>query len=130
MKLSESGGVWLSAKNCQEGQIVEFLTEGEWRNSQKFTYDDGNPVRQLVFKVKHENEEKQLTIIKPSRLALIEAWGDDTLEWVGKKATIKLALNTQGGKSIILQPIVDKSEKTLQQQMDDIPKEEGQETPF
>ncbi len=105
MKLSEGGGVWLSAKNCTDGSIVEFLNEGTWKDSTRFTYDDGNPVRQLVFKVKHENEEKQLTIIKPSRVALIEAWGDDTLEWVGKKATIKLALNTQGGKSIILQPM-------------------------
>jgi len=121
MKLSESGGVWLSAKNCTEGSVVEFLNEGTWKDSTRFTYDDGNPVRQLVFKVKHENEEKQLTIIKPSRVALVEAWGDDTLEWVGKKATIKLALNTQGGKSIILQPmgqVKSTEEQSLQKQMD------------
>ena len=104
MKLSK-GGNWLSAKNCNEGSIVTFLDEGEWRNSQKFTYDDGTSVRQLVFRVEHEGEEKQLTIIKPSRLALIEAFGDDTIEWVGKQATIELALNTQGGKSIMLKPI-------------------------
>lgn len=121
MKLSESGAKWLSAKNCTEGSIVEFLDEGVWKDSTRFTYDDGNPVRQLVFKVKHENEEKQLTIIKPSRVALVEAWGDDTLEWVGKKATIKLALNTQGGKSIILQPfgeVKTKEVENLQKQMD------------
>ena len=105
MKLSESGGIWLSAKNCTEGSIVEFLDEGCWKDSTRFSYDDGNPVRQLIFKVKHENEEKQLTLIKPSREALISAWGDDTIAWVNKKAKISLALNTQGGKSIILQPI-------------------------
>jgi len=129
MKLNK-GGQWLSAKNCTEGSVVEFLDEGEWRNSQKFTYDDGTSVRQLVFRVKHENEEKQLTIIKPSRLALIEAWGDDTLEWVGKKATIKLALNTQGGKSIILQPIAAVPVSFQAKPEEETPEEEQETLPF
>ncbi len=124
MKLSESGAKWLSAKNCTEGSIVEFLDEGVWKDSTRFTYDDGNPVRQLVFKVKHEDEEKQLTIIKPSRVAMIEAFGDDTLEWVGKKATIKLALNTQSGKSIILQPIGQTKPKEEEKPLEELMGEE------
>lgn len=105
MKLSNDNSPWLSAKNCKSGDIVEFINEGEWKESTKFTYDDGNPVRQLVFKVLHNGEEKQLSIIKPSRIALIEAFGDDTVEWVGREARIDLALNTQGGKSIVLTPL-------------------------
>jgi hypothetical protein len=104
MKLSD-GAVWLSAKNCQSGDVIEIMDEGQWIDSTRFTYDDGNPVRQLVFKVKHNGEEKKLTLIKPSRQAMIEAFGDDTIEWVGKQAIIELALNTQGGKSIMLKPI-------------------------
>jgi hypothetical protein len=108
MKLNDNS-VWLNAKSCKDGDIIVILNEGEWRDSTKFTYDDGNPVKQLVFKVKHEDEEKQLTLIKNSRIAMIAAFGDDTVEWVGKKAAIKLALNTQGGKSIILEPVVTSS---------------------
>ena len=104
MKLNDNTK-WLSAKNCADGDIIEFLDEGEWRDSTKFTYENGDPVRQLVFKVTHNGEEKQITLIKPSRIAMIEAFGDDTLEWVGKKAKISLALNTQGTKSIILTPV-------------------------
>lgn len=110
MKLNNSSP-WLSAKNCKEGETVKFLDEGEWRDSTRFTYDDGNSVRQLIFKVEHNGEEKQLTVIKPSRQVLIEAWGNDTIEWVNKVAEIELALNTQGGKSIILKPL--KEEKNL-----------------
>ncbi len=127
MKLNNNS-VWLSAKNCKDGDVIEILNEGEWKDSTRFTYDDGNPVRQLIFKVKHEDEEKQITLIKPSRVAMVEAFGDDTIAWVGKKATIKLALNTQGGKSVILQPMGGKSEaETLQDQMD---KPKQSETPF
>ena len=103
MKLQDSSP-WLSAKNCMSGEKVTLLDEGQWKESTKFTYDDGNPVRQLVFKVRHNNEEKQLSMIKPSKTALIEAYGDDTIEWVGKECIIQLALNTKGGKSIVLEP--------------------------
>ncbi len=103
MKLQDSSP-WLSAKNCENDDIITLLDEGQWKESTKFTYDDGNPVRQLVFKVEHKGEEKQLSIIKPSKVALIEAYGDDTMEWVGKQCKINLALNTKGGKSIVLEP--------------------------
>lgn len=96
---------WLSAKNCKDGDEIEFLNAGDWVESTRFKYDDGNPVKQLIFKVKHEGEEKQLTLIKGSREAMIEAFGNDTLSWVGQKATIGLALNTKGTKSVLLTPI-------------------------
>ena len=104
MKLNDNS-VWLSAKNCNDGDVIELLDEGEWKDSTTFKYDDGNPVRQLVFKVKHNEEEKSLTLIKPSRTAMITAFGDDTIAWVNKKAKITLVLNTQGSKSIVLEPI-------------------------
>ena len=128
MKLEETGGVWLSAKNCKDGEVVEFLNEGVWKDSTRFTYDDGNPVRQLIFKVNHNNEEKQLTLIKPSRVAMVEAFGDDTIAWVNKKATILLALNTKGGKSIMLEPI-GKTEAPAAEKEIDLEKELGGEEP-
>ena len=123
MKLN-NGSPWLSAKNDPDcdGAIITFKSEGEWRQSTKYTYDDGNPVNQLVFKIEHNGEEKQLTLIKPSKEAMIQAFGDDTIAWVGQKAKVSLALNTQGGKSIMLTPIVDS--KTIQ--VDDT----GEELPF
>ena len=119
MKLQDSSP-WLSAKNCESGDKIELLDEGQWKESTKFTYDDGNPVKQLVFKVSHNGEDKQLSLIKPSREALIEAYGDDTVEWVGKKCTIQLALNTKGGKSIVLEPCSESvtKEPTLEERED------------
>lgn len=113
MKLNESGGAWLSAKKNPEcdGQIITFKNEGEWRQSTRFKYDDGNPINQLVFTVEYSGENYQMTLIKPSRIAMIEAFGDDTVEWVDQKAKISLALNTQGGKSIMLTPIGSKAQE-------------------
>ena len=103
MKLNESNsGKWMSAKNAQDGDMVKFLDEGSWQESTRFKYDDGNPVKQFIIGVEHDGEEKRLTLIKASRVAMIEAYGDDTSDWVGKSAKINLAMNTQGGKSIIL----------------------------
>ena len=103
MKLGDNSK-WLSAKACAENDIVKFLDSGEWIESRKYTYDDGNPVNQLVFKVLHEGEEKKLGVIVASRTNLINAWGNDTDEWIGKEAIINLALNNKGGKSILLSP--------------------------
>ena len=129
MKLNDSTQ-WLSAKNCKTGDVVKILNEGEWKESTKFTYDNGDPVKQLVFKVLHNDEEKQLSLIKPSRTALIDAFGDDTIEWVGKKAKIDLALNTQGGRSIILTPIEEDSnfgELPTEEDINDMMSIEGEE---
>jgi len=104
MKLNENTN-WISAKTCTDGSIITFLDEGAWIESTKFTYDDGNPVKQFIIKVKHEGDEKQITLIKGSRTAMIEAYGDDTLNWIGKQAKINLALNTKGTKSIMLAPV-------------------------
>lgn len=106
MKLNNNSSPWLNSKNCKDSDFIEFLNEGEWRESTQFKYKDGNPVKQLVFQVRHEGKEKQLSLIKSSRDSMIKAFGDDTIEWVGQKARISLALNTQGGKSILLTPMM------------------------
>ena len=129
MKLSNNAN-WLSAKNCKDGNVITFLDEGVWKDSTRFTYDDGNPVRQLIFKVSHENEEKQVTLIKASRMAMIEAFGDDTIAWVNQKAVIALALNTQGSKSIVLTPIVSENSKVSEDQSVNQSEPEETEIPF
>ena len=129
MKLSNNAN-WLSAKNCKDGDVITFLDEGVWKDSTRFTYDDGNPVRQLIFKVSHENEEKQVTLIKASRMAMIEAFGDDTIAWVNQKAVIALALNTQGSKSIVLTPIVSENSKVSEDQSVNQSEPEETEIPF
>ena len=47
---------------------------------------------------------------------MIEAYGNDTVEWVNKTAKIELALNTQGGKSIILIPTTNQAALKEQKQ--------------
>lgn len=108
MKVKKSSGAFLKAKDAKPRSKVKFLDEGEWQESQNFKYEDGRPIIQLVFKVMYEGEEMLLKVNKASRVAMIEAFGDETKNWVGKEASIFI-LPTPNGKEkmIVLEPIVD-----------------------
>jgi len=105
VKLS-SGGNYLKVENVSEGDLVVFKDEGEWVESTKYTYDDGNPKSAFVIKVDHKGSEYNLRLGKFSRDEIIPVYGDDTKDWVGKEAKIHIenyrSLNKKG---IILSPI-------------------------
>lgn len=84
------GSNFLKASDCKEGDIIEFLNEGEWVKSEKYTYPDGNPKNQFQIKVKHQGNEKLLGLNKISRDSLCSEFGGDTNYWIGKKAKLRL----------------------------------------
>lgn len=106
MKLSK-GGNFLNGKNAKDGETVKFLDEGEIIPSERYKYDDGSPQKNLIFKVEYKGEEKQVKITKQSKVALMDTWGEETKNWVGKSATIFVFPTPDGSnKTIVLKPIV------------------------
>ena len=104
VKLNQSGN-YLKPDDVKDGDLVTFKTEGEWIESRKYTYPDGNPRSDFVITVDYKGEERSLRVNKVSRDELIPAYGNDTTLWVGKQAKITIenyrSLNTKG---IILLP--------------------------
>lgn len=106
MKVTK-GGNFIKGENARDGEIVKFLDEGEIQTSDTFKYKDGNPVKSLVFKVVYKGEEKQMKVTMQSKVALIDAWGDETKLWIGKMATIFVFPTPDGQKkTIVLKPLV------------------------
>ena len=103
-----TGGGYLKAKDVKNGEVIKFLDEGRWEASDKFKYESGDPVQNCIFKVEYQGDEKQYRINKASRVAMIEAFGDESKDWVGKQATMMVIPTPNGNdKMIVLQPIAD-----------------------
>lgn len=99
---------YLKVEEVKSGDIVKFINEGKWVESNKFKYDDGTPKKQLLFLVEFKGAEKDLSINTTSKNALIRGWGEDTEKWIGKEAKIDLVKQNVGGtlKNVIyLEPI-------------------------
>ena len=84
-------GNWLRVKDVNNGDTILIKDEGIWQES-KFTYDDGNAKNDFVIKIEHNGEEKIMTLNKKNRTSLIEVYGTDTANWVGK--TVELTKKT------------------------------------
>ena len=107
MKLSK-GGSYLKAKDAEKGTTIEILNAGEIETSTEYTYQDGSPKKSYVFSVSYKGEDKKLRLNKASRIAMIEAFGEETEDWIGKKAKLVIMPTPNGdNKMVILDPITD-----------------------
>lgn len=97
VKVQMSGGVggkWLDKKELASGDVIKLTTEAQEVPSQQGGM-------QLVAKalVKGgDKEAKNLAINTPSKNALIQAFGDDTQEWVGKLLSVHVEKTVIAGK--------------------------------
>ena len=91
---------WVKAADLKNGDCFTFTNEGEWVESTKFKYPDGSPQKQFVIGVKINGEEKDFTLNKSNRTAMIEAYGDDTAAWVGHSAVVEKVKALVSGKMI------------------------------
>ena len=107
MKLSKSAGDFIKADvNVSQGDKIIFLDEGVIHESTTYKNRDGSPKQNYNFKVQLEKDssEKIMTVNKVSRDRLIDEWGEETKDWVGRMAKINITLTPQGKKMIILDP--------------------------
>lgn len=88
-----SGSTWFDKKTLQDGDILKLATEA--------TDIEGQNGMQLVAKAiikGRDDKPKNIAINNPSRNALIDAFGQDTADWVDKHLTIKVKETLVGGK--------------------------------
>jgi hypothetical protein len=106
MKIETSSGIdgsWVDKKSLKNGDLVKLKTEATWKKSGK----EGMP-DQLVAKmrVKGSTEDVNVAINTPTRNALINAYGDDSLNWIDKVLTVQVESGIFAGKRGIMLNLV------------------------
>ncbi len=99
---------WLKSDNVKQGDIITILDEGQWVTSAKYTYSDGTPRKDFVFKVKHNDQDLDMRLNATNKKIMVSSFGDETKEWVGKTAKLTTADIMVSGKmmkTLILAPI-------------------------
>ena len=98
-------GNFLKADDCKGGEEVEILDEGEIT---EIKTPEGKVKSVMNIQVKINNQEKTFTPNKSNGNILVEAFGEDTEKWIGKRFKIELAKVRVFGemkKSIVVEPL-------------------------
>lgn len=102
-------GNFLKAEDCKGGEICELLDAG---SMEEITSPEGKVKPVLNFQIRYDVEgaksEKTFTPNKSNGNVIVEAWGEDTDKWVGKRFKIALGKVNVFGKfknSIIVEPL-------------------------
>ena len=97
-------GNFLKAEDCKGGEIVEILDGG---SMEEITTPEGKTKSVLNFQVKIGDNEKTFTPNKSNGNILVEAFGEDTEKWMGKRFKITMTKVRVFGKikdSIVVDP--------------------------
>lgn len=100
-------GNFLKAEDSQGGEIVEILAAGYFESIET---GDHEKKQVLNYKVSVNGAEKIFTPNKSNGNIMIEAWGVNDDQWIGKKFYIRIETIRAFGKkmkSIIVEPIVE-----------------------
>lgn len=102
-------GNFLKAEDCKGGEICELLDEG---NLDEITSPEGKVKKVLNFQIRYDVKgkklEKTFSPNKSNGNAMVEAFGEDTDRWVGKRFKINLVKVRVFGKlkdSIVVEPL-------------------------
>lgn len=87
-------GAWLDKKNLVEGDIIKLTSEAKEVPSQQ----GGNQLVAKALVKGGDSEAKNVAINKPSTIALVEAFGDDSVDWVNKPLTVHTEKTLIAGK--------------------------------
>jgi len=90
------GGKFVDKKSLKNGDMVKIMSEALWV--------EGQFGKQLVAKIriKGQAEEVNAVISTPTRNAFITAYGEDSVGWVGKVATVAVESGIFAGKRGIM----------------------------
>jgi len=84
-------GEWAKVKeDINEGDLIKILDEGKVISGD---YGDRN-----VFKIETKNGEKIQSFNQTTTNYLIDAFGDETEKWIGKKVKVWIVKSNVGGK--------------------------------
>lgn len=102
MEIQKAGGngAWIDKKELKSGDLAKLKTEALWI--------EGTNGKQLVAKIriKGQTEDKNVAINTPTRNGLIDAFGEDTLNWIDKLLTVQVESGIFAGKRGIMLNLV------------------------
>lgn len=107
MKIELTGN-YIKAEELEGGEIIEFLDSG---TVSEITSPEGKVKTVINFAVLLDSEERVFTPNKGNLAILVEAWGDESEEWIGKKFQVELVKANVFGKikdSIVASPLEEK----------------------
>lgn len=97
---------YLSAKNCEDGDIIEFIDAG----TRQEIKDNKDKVRKVInFVVSNGRYELIYTPGQTATDLFVNAWGRETNNWVGKKFQVKIVDSLSFGKPskvILPEPLI------------------------
>jgi hypothetical protein len=93
-------GNYLKTADVATGDIITIKDEGEWIESSRWKYEDGNPKVDFVISVEIKGVVKKMRLNKTNRDILVEAYDSDTADWIGKQAVINIEKVMVGGKKM------------------------------
>jgi|GEM_PF-3291963 len=84
------GGEWLNADSLTDGTKVKFVSECVKQES-KFKNKDGGPKTENIAKVRisGKDEAVNMRVNWPTIYGLIDAFGKESKDWIGKVLTVK-----------------------------------------
>jgi hypothetical protein len=103
---------YLKTENIKQGDLITILNEGEFVASAKYTYPNGEPRKDFLIKIKHNDQEADMRINATNKKVLVAAFGDETSAWVNKQVKLDTANVMVSGKmmkTIIMLPVGGKS---------------------
>ena len=106
-------GNYLKAEDCKGGEICIILDDGE---ISEITTPEGKVKAVLNLQVTFGDSEKIFTPNKSNGNILVEAYGEETDKWVGKRFMISLTKIRVYGKiknSIVVEPLDVVTEETV-----------------
>jgi hypothetical protein len=80
--------------DIKDGDVVEILDDG--------TVTQGEYGEQTVFSIKTRNGEKNVALNQRSINVLVDTFGDDSMQWVGKQVRVLLQKAVVAGKKTII----------------------------
>src|SRR3990167_4813946 len=94
-------GQWVKSDDVKSGTKAKLLSETQPKTS-KFTDDEGKPKMQDVSKIRFEGVEEPLNIAlnRATIYGLIDAFGSDSKEWVGKTLIAQVEKMIVGGRNV------------------------------
>ena|SRR3990167_5981166 len=88
MKLTKQSAGLLQVEEVKNGDILIFTGEPEFKESLD---RKGNPKTYINIKVELPNGDKRLGTLRPYEFdAFLYAYGDESEQWVGKKAVVEI----------------------------------------
>lgn len=101
-KQSSVFGSWVKREDLKSGTACKIVSETVPQAS-NFKNKDGSPQTQDVCKVRFDGQDESVNVSlnKPTISALVDAFGDESIEWQNKPLTVETEKMKVAGKSVI-----------------------------